>query len=171
MEEFLCYVEDFDRNPNTRPALPFLIGHEVFGVKFALACDFLKEIGFSNYSKPDTHLLDIFTGLGLSDRDPLSVFRAVTEMSVDVQETPYAVDKVFWLIGSGNLYNHARTFHTDKDEYVRMALSAWEEKRRAKYAPGGALLNASKRAGILAWFRGVGSLSCGSWSMGDHCPT
>jgi len=128
LADFLRYVQDFDTNPNTRPALPLLIGHEVFGVKFALACDFLKEIGFSNYSKPDTHLTDIFTGLGLCEGAPLDVFRAVTEMSVDVRETPYAVDKVFWLIGSGNLYRHGRTFHTDKQEYVRIALSKWQEK-------------------------------------------
>ena len=132
VSDFLRYVQDFDANPNTRPALPLLMGEEIFGVKFALACDFLKEIGFSNYSKPDTHLTDIFTGLGLCNDTPLDVFRSVTEMSTEVHETPYAVDKMFWLIGSGNLYNHNKTFQTDKGEFVRLTRSKWKKQRETQ---------------------------------------
>jgi len=124
--DFIQYVEDFDATPDTRVALPFLMGYEIFGVKFALACDFLKEIGFSNYSKPDTHLTDIFSGLRLCGDSPLEVFRSVTEMAIDVKETPYAVDKVLWLIGSGNLYKHERSFSTDKTQFVRMTKAGWK---------------------------------------------
>ena len=130
LSDFIQYVEDFDTTPDTRIALPFLMGEEIFGVKFALACDFLKEIGFSNYSKPDIHLTDIFSGLKLCDDSPLEVFRAVTQVAIDVQQTPYAVDKVFWLIGSGKLYNHGRTFSTDKTEICSPDVGSPEGQRR-----------------------------------------
>jgi hypothetical protein len=124
-EEFYKYVNDFDSNVNTRPALPFLMGHEIFGYGFALACDFLKEIGFTNYSKPDVHLTDIFSGLKLCDESPLNVFRTISLMASEVNETPYAVDKAFWLIGSGSLYRNNLKIRTDKHEFVRIVQDQW----------------------------------------------
>ena len=70
---FLQYINDFDEKPTTRPALPFLLGHEIFGYGFSLACDFLKELGFSNYAKPDTHVIDIFSVLGVSSKSSCSL--------------------------------------------------------------------------------------------------
>jgi hypothetical protein len=127
LAEFRSYVADFARNLSTRPALPLLMGEEIFGVKFALACDFLKEAGFADYCKPDVHLLDIFSGLGICERSPLDVFRQVTAMAEEVGETPFAVDKVFWLIGSGRLdpYDKRYDFGTDKHEFVAMVLREW----------------------------------------------
>ena len=130
--EFLEYVHDFDKNPNTRPALPFLMGHEIFGYGFALACDFLKEIGFDNYSKPDQHLIDIFSGLGISDESQLEIFRTVTLLATEVGETPYAVDKAFWLIGSGRLYRNNLTFQTDKKEFVRQVKENWAKGKERR---------------------------------------
>lgn len=135
VDEFLSYVKEFDANPHTRPALPLLIEYEVFGFRFALACDFLKEIGFVNYSKPDTHITDIFCGLGLSEKSPLDVFGAVTTMAANVGETPYAVDKLFWLIGSGRLYKHDRTFPTSKSDFVKTTLQKWRESPVRSIAP------------------------------------
>lgn len=101
--DFLTFVNDFDAKASTRPALPLLLEKEIFGFGFALACNFLMEIGFANFCKPDVHLLDIFSGLGLAERSELNVFRIVSLMAEENGQTPFAVDKVFWLIGSGNL--------------------------------------------------------------------
>ena len=46
-----------------------LISHVVSGIGFALACDFLKELGFVNFAKPDVHVKAIVKGLNLSDSD------------------------------------------------------------------------------------------------------
>lgn len=131
LEDFLQYVKDFDERPTTRPALPFLMGHEIFGYGFSLTCDFLKELGFSNYAKPDTHLIDIFSGLGVSSKSPLDVFKAVSLMAHEVGETPYAVDKAFWLIGSGKLYLNNVTFRTNKSEFIEEAKNEWQKMNRA----------------------------------------
>lgn len=90
-------------------ALPLLISQKISGVGFALACDTLKELGFTNYPKPDVHLMDVFSALGLSDNDPVSTFEAIVKMSenckvFDAEVSPYKVDKIFWLICSGRFY-------------------------------------------------------------------
>lgn len=131
LEDFLQYVTDFDEKPTTRQALPFLMGHEIFGYGFSLACDFLKELGFSNYAKPDTHLIDIFSGLGVSSRSSLDVFRTVSLMASEVGETPYAVDKAFWLIGSGKLYLYDVQFETSKREFIEQVRTNWKRMTRA----------------------------------------
>ena len=126
LDQLLQFIRDFDEKPSTRPALPLLIGYEVFGYGFPLACDFLKELGFSNYSKPDTHLIDIFSGLGISSNSPLDVFRTVSLMACEVGETPFAIDKAFWLIGSGKLYLRNVRFKTDKREFIETVKSNWQ---------------------------------------------
>lgn len=81
------------------------ISKKIHGFGFALSCDFLKELGHSDFVKPDTHINDIFHGLGLSKtKDDREVFRAAIKYSNSINEVPYRVDKLFWLIGSGDFY-------------------------------------------------------------------
>lgn len=108
--DFDEFVKRFDYNAASRLALPLLIQSRVRGIGFALACDLLKELGYTNYPKPDVHMIDAFHALGLCERDPISAFDAIERMaddckSVDPGITPYRVDKVIWLICSGNYYN------------------------------------------------------------------
>lgn len=55
-EDFFQWAKFFDCDDRARPALPMIISNEIRGVGFALACDFLKEIGFLSFGKPDVHL-------------------------------------------------------------------------------------------------------------------
>jgi len=106
-DDFHHWVSFFDSDSRARPALPLLIDREVFGVGFALACDFLKEMGYQGFSKPDVHIKDIFEALGLSKtREDFEVFRAVARVAEAVGKSPFCVDKLFWLIGSGYFYGH-----------------------------------------------------------------
>ncbi len=109
VEDFTTFVGRFDYNVSTRMALPLLISNKICGVGFALACDTLKELGFTNYPKPDVHMMEVFSALGLSKHDPISTFEAIARMSEDCERedsgiTPYKVDKTFWLICSGRFY-------------------------------------------------------------------
>ncbi len=107
-ESFYKWADDFDCDPWARAALPLIIASQVKGLGFALACDFIKELGFPNYSKPDVQLTDIFFALGLtkSKNDPHQLFFDIARVSKHVGRkiTPYTVDKIFWLIGSGKFY-------------------------------------------------------------------
>jgi hypothetical protein len=135
LDDFLLLVRDFDSRPTTKPALPLLLATEIFGLGFALACDFLKELGFTAYSKPDVHWLDIFSTLDIAQRSELAVFRAVSLIASEVGETPYAVDKAFWLIGSGRLYLDDIVFQTNKEEFTRRVSAQWRATNPASPAP------------------------------------
>lgn len=101
-KDFNTFVDLFSYNEATAVALPLLLEKEIYGLGFALGCDFLKEIGYSQYPKPDVHLIGIFHALGLCEKNQLSCYKAIIRMARAVNKTPFRVDKVFWLIGSGN---------------------------------------------------------------------
>jgi hypothetical protein len=106
-DEFYGWVDYFDEDERARPALPLLLAQEIEGIGFALACDFLMGLGYENFSKPDVHVKDIFGALGLRAKgaSDYEVFRAVARVARNVGVTPYNVDKLFWLVGSGYFYD------------------------------------------------------------------
>ena len=100
-----------DIAPYVQASLPLIIRQNISGMGFALACDFLKELGFSCYPKPDVHLKDVFSALGfVSSKDDLSVYTAIVKAATDIDAalnesvTPYKLDKIIWLICSGKFY-------------------------------------------------------------------
>ena len=106
-DEFYEWVGLFDQDDRARPALPMLLGCEIDGLGFALACNLLKELGYVDFAKPDVHVKDIFEGLDLCSpkAKDFQVFKAVVRVAKNVCVTPYNVDKLFWLIGSGYFYD------------------------------------------------------------------
>lgn len=126
LTDFLRWVRAFDDDRRSRAALPLLISHEVHGFGFALACDFLKELGFFNFAKPDVHVITILKELELCDSkaDPYLVFKAVVRIASSCNVTPYHADKLFWLVGSGNYYDHRKLgkdgrVSTDREGFIR----------------------------------------------------
>ncbi len=107
VDDFFRWVEFFDRDARARASLPMLLSHEIGGFGFALACDFLKELGYLDFPKPDVHLRDIFTALGLCHEkdDDYRLFKAVIRVASNAGVTPYNADKAFWIIGSGYFYD------------------------------------------------------------------
>jgi len=106
-DDFYNWVDFFDSDSRARAALPMLLGNEIKGLGFALACDFIKGLGYVNFAKPDVHLRDIFIGLNLCPpkANYYQVFKAVIRLAKNAGVTPYKADKLFWLIGSGYFYD------------------------------------------------------------------
>jgi len=117
-EEFKAFVDVFSYNKLTKASLPILLEKEVAGLGFALACDFLKEIGYYDYPKPDVHIKKIMTGLGLSANNDFSSYKAVIEMGDSVEKTAFHIDKVLWLVSSGNFYFDNRKVIGHRDELI-----------------------------------------------------
>jgi hypothetical protein len=107
-DQFYEWADIFDIDDRTRPALPMLLQQEVAGMGFALSCDFLKELGYKNFPKPDVHIKDIFLALDLCPQTPTDyqLFKAVVRVANHSDATPFAVDKAFWLVGSGYFHDH-----------------------------------------------------------------
>jgi len=132
--DFYEWVDFFDKDERGRPALPLLIAQQVAGVGFPLACDFLKELGYVNFGKPDVHLRDIFEGLELCLPKPsdYELSKAIIRVAKHANVTPYNADKLFWLIGSGYFYED-KTIGKDgrigsrKEKFIEYARSRLSE--------------------------------------------
>lgn len=111
-------------NEHSKLALPLLLKEELFGFGFALACDFLKENGYSEFVKPDTHINDIATAIGITKATTdFGVFRDVVAYCKRNNLVPYEFDKLIWLVGSGSFYLNDLTVKTDKKTFVAHLLS------------------------------------------------
>jgi len=119
-KQFDTFVSQFCLNEFTRLALPLLLDREIFGLGFALACDFLKENGYPEFVKPDVNIKGIFKGIGISQPEAgdYEVFKDVIRFSESINEVPYVVDKLFWLVGSGDFYLDKLRIKTNKDGFI-----------------------------------------------------
>jgi hypothetical protein len=119
LEKFDEFVKSFFLNEFTIAALPMLLEKEIFGFGFPLACDFLKELGYYQYGKPDVHLKDIFMELELVESDSdYEIFKKIVKIGLIVKQDPVIVDKTFWLIGSGKFHKSDITIGSQKSEFI-----------------------------------------------------
>jgi thermostable 8-oxoguanine DNA glycosylase len=97
-----------------RWALVCILDQSIKGIGTALACDFLKEIGYLNYGKPDVHIKRILKRIGIFDElkndfvassENFLYFRILDRIAEASNKTVFEVDKVFWLFGTG--FNNA----------------------------------------------------------------
>ena len=125
-EQFYGWANFFANDAKAKPALPLMISIEISGIGFPLACDFLKELGFSEYGKPDVHLKDIFKALDIIDpneksptKQDYATLKAIDRIAKGNKVTPYSIDKVFWLIGSGNFYLTGQSTGRQKAAFIK----------------------------------------------------
>lgn len=123
IDDFHYYIDQFITNtPDTRIALPLILAEEIDGYGFALACDFIKEGISPLFVKPDVHIKAIFIGVGLSEKNAsdFQIFRDVVKFAEDIDQIPYTVDKMFWLVGSGNFYLAGIKIQTNRDDFINL---------------------------------------------------
>lgn len=119
-DEFDNFIKNFSLNKYTKASLPMLLSKEIKGFGFALSCDFIKELGYRDYPKPDVHLIKIFYDLGLSEStEPYEVYKSIIEMAEAVGKDAYRVDKIFWLISSGRFYLSNIDTGRNRDKFIR----------------------------------------------------
>lgn len=119
-QDFHKFVGTFYTNEHSRLALPLLLAEEIFGFGFALACDFLKDNGYPEFIKPDTHVKDIARGVGITRADTdYGVFKDVVAYCAANGLVPYEFDKLLWLIGSGKFYLTPLEVPTSKWEFIK----------------------------------------------------
>ncbi len=111
-----------------------MISIEITGIGFPLACDFLKELGYVQYGKPDVHLKEIFKELNLIDPNEKSTIKQdyqtlklIDQIAKENRITPFEVDKVFWLIGSGNFYLSEINIGRNRNEFIEKVKSTYPQ--------------------------------------------
>ncbi|HVF99553.1 MAG TPA: hypothetical protein VND68_06925 [Chloroflexia bacterium] len=121
-EDFYRWADTFYDNDGTRKSLPLMLAKAIDGFGFALACAFLKELGYTRYAKPDTHLKAIFTALGLSrSQDDFDVHDAIVRVADNAGVTPYNVDMLFWLVASGDFYLDDIKIGRQREKFIAYA--------------------------------------------------
>ena len=125
-DSFYNWADFFAKDEKSKPALPMLISLEISGIGFPLACDFLKEIGFLNFGKPDVHLKEIFKELNLINPNEKSTLKQdyqtlklIDKIALENNITSFEVDKIFWLIGSGNFYLSNIQIGRNRNQFIQ----------------------------------------------------
>jgi hypothetical protein len=115
-DDFLSWAKHLYDDTRTMPALPLILAEEIEGVGYPLACDFLKDFGFTSYGKPDIHIKGILQDIGLCDANatPYQIQKVISKLASEAGVTPFALDKVLWLIGSGKFYLHTQFRNTGR---------------------------------------------------------
>ena len=81
------------------------------GWGFALTANFLKDIGMMGYCKPDRYVMKVLTTLDICAKADAEAFRALSMIAYSVRKgdetaTVFKLDRMLWLIGSGDFYKH-----------------------------------------------------------------
>ena len=107
-DDFNKTLNSFDLNIVTREAFALFLQTKIDNMGFAVACNWLKELGYVNYPKPDVHMKDICCAFGLIDskKKDIDCFEAMIRVANECGVEPYKLDKVWWLICSGNYYRY-----------------------------------------------------------------
>lgn len=127
--DFYQWADKLVNDYRSKPALPILISLEITGYGIPLSCNFLKEIGYQEYCKPDVHLKDIFGALELIDVtksimiQDFETIKLVESIARENQVSPYAVDKLLWLIGSGDFYMLGKKVNPGKRDFINKMLA------------------------------------------------
>jgi hypothetical protein len=122
--DFYAWADVFDSDDRLRPALPLLLSCEIAGYGFPLACDFIKELGYLDFAKPDVHIKAILSGIGLVEASAgdFQCFKGVVSIARATGLSPYHVDKLLWLVGSGFFYDDPKV---GRDGRIRTNRSAF----------------------------------------------
>lgn len=120
ISEFNEFVNCFVHNVFTRVALPMLIDKEISGIGFALACDFIKELGYVEYCKPDVHIIEVLNHFDSVIYDQYGAFKRFIEIALEADVTSYKLDKIVWLICSGNFYKDDIKIGSHKTELIKI---------------------------------------------------
>ena len=134
-KDFYKWADFFANDLRAKPALPLMISIEITGIGFPLACDFLKELGYVQYGKPDVHLKEIFKELNLIDpkekstiKQDYQTLKLIDQIAKENNITPFEVDKIFWLIGSGNFYLSEINIGRNRNEFIEKVKSTYPQQ-------------------------------------------
>lgn len=91
------------------------ISTKVRGIALSLTCDWLKECGCDWLSKPDTHTEKVLSEIYGEQLQKIDVIKKIFEWSKvlnsnEIVCTPYKLDKMIWLLCTGNFYLDKKTF-------------------------------------------------------------
>jgi hypothetical protein len=80
----------------------------------------LEELVFAKYGKPDVHIRRILVGINLIDNTARDyrIHQKLVEHAVAANVSPCELDKLLWLIGSGDFYLNDTEIGGHREEFI-----------------------------------------------------
>lgn len=114
-EEFREDIARRGADKDFSAGLQYFKENRITGLGPALSLHFFQRLGFPAYAKPDVHVKHVLRSLGWvgeKERDDRVLMQAMYDAYKIAEEpyVPYAIDKLFWIIGSGSLCDVSPSF-------------------------------------------------------------
>lgn len=103
-KSFYSAIDDLQKHDLNSLGVIEFVASNIRNMGFALVCDAIKELGYDCYPKPDQHIKDVCSEIGLCGKGNYKVFKTIRDIAESCGETPYKVDKMIWLICTGDFY-------------------------------------------------------------------
>lgn len=123
-QTFYQYIDENSQTIKEKEKLSKEISSKLYNIGIALAQDALKELGCSQFGKPDIHIIDIFEII-FKEEQPSNNFinQKFEDLYKSGKSLPYisniySVDKLFWLIGSGFFYKYDLNLGSLKQDFL-----------------------------------------------------
>jgi len=85
----------------------------------ALAPNFFGDLGYKEFCKPDVHVCAVINGLEGTNYNEQHVFERMLLLAQESSVPPRQLDKVFYLVGSGNFYLVGKSIGDKKNSSQR----------------------------------------------------
>ena len=88
---------------------------------FPMANNWIKDMGMTDFSKPDRHVTAIIDDIYQTGENSENVFMKVREVAYECNVTPFTLDRVLYLVGSGEFYSHPtikRSYNGEETEFI-----------------------------------------------------
>ena len=104
------------------------LDREIVGYGFTLACIFFMDSGYASFLKPDIWVIRFCNELNItSSKDPYTVFNAAVQFAEQAGVTPFYLDRLVWLIGTGDFWIDEVDIGSHLDKFVSFAHAKTEE--------------------------------------------
>lgn len=122
IDELYAVFEKAD-SPEEKIQLVDTVSSRVAQWGFAMASNWIKDIGLTGYCKPDRHICAIIDGIYQTGDDEKAVFKKVIEVAKQCNVPPFNLDRVLFLVGSGDFYgqghaNIRKSYNGNEEEFI-----------------------------------------------------
>lgn len=118
--------QEFEKaeSPEEKIKLVNKVSAQVSQWGFAMASNWIKDMGMTGYCKPDQHIRAIIDGIYQTGDNMKTVFKKVIEVANQCNVSPFKLDRVLFLVGSGDFYgqgheNIRKLYNGNEKDFIK----------------------------------------------------
>ncbi|MBN1230434.1 MAG: tRNA (guanosine(37)-N1)-methyltransferase TrmD [Anaerolineales bacterium] len=118
LPNFLNFIDSFTEDEKTRKKLLDNLSKNICGFDHRTAANFLKDLGYVQFSTPDKKLVNLFEKIGLSSTQKDDVNDIIQKFAEDVGEQVWEIEHIFLLLGSGDNTSNGLQFEGEVSNFL-----------------------------------------------------